>query len=138
VSWTGRFDGVERKLVDAPRGDVCKPERQRQVRAGLVVVRIPLHLQHVSSSLRRLSRRYGDTCAICLESWKDTDEVSKFEPCGHLFHSDCISEWIRRKSTCPTCRTDVCDTWLRGWMFLSKVLFVCMFSGAPKLDWLTA
>jgi Ring finger domain len=49
----------------------------------------------------------GDTCAICLESWKPTDEVSKFEPCGHLFHSGCISEWMRRKDTCAVCRAKV-------------------------------
>ena len=41
-------------------------------------------------------------CPICLESgagrrWSETK-------CGHLFHVDCISQWVRR--TCPMCRAD--------------------------------
>jgi hypothetical protein len=42
-------------------------------------------------------------CNIC------TDEVytgSLIFPlsCGHIFHVDCLSEWVCHKPTCPTCR----------------------------------
>jgi len=25
--------------------------------------------------------------------------------CGHIFHYPCISEWARRKTNCPECRS---------------------------------
>jgi E3 ubiquitin-protein ligase RNF115/126 len=25
-------------------------------------------------------------------------------PCGHIFHSECILQWISKKQTCPVCR----------------------------------
>ena len=46
------------------------------------------------------------TCAICLESFTSNCEVSS-TPCGHLFHSKCLSRSITRtQNTCPTCRTE--------------------------------
>ena len=46
------------------------------------------------------------TCAVCLESFTSNCEVSS-TPCGHLFHSNCLSRSISRtQNTCPTCRTE--------------------------------
>ena len=46
------------------------------------------------------------TCAICLESFTSNCEVSS-TPCGHLFHSKCLSRSISStQNTCPTCRTE--------------------------------
>ena len=46
------------------------------------------------------------TCAICLESFTSNCEVSS-TPCGHLFHSKCLSRSITRtQNTCPTCRAE--------------------------------
>ena len=46
------------------------------------------------------------TCAVCLESFTSNCEVSS-TPCGHLFHSKCLSRSISRtQNTCPTCRTE--------------------------------
>ena len=27
-------------------------------------------------------------------------------PCGHLFHSNCVFQWLRENSTCPLCRSE--------------------------------
>ena len=44
-----------------------------------------------------------DTCNICL------GEINEyvFIQCGHLFHKDCIGEWLINKKTCPCCRKSV-------------------------------
>ncbi|KAJ3267455.1 hypothetical protein HK104_005872 [Borealophlyctis nickersoniae] len=46
-----------------------------------------------------------DSCAICLDAFKDTDPVRQLRPCGHCFHPSCIGEWVGRGSgVCPMCR----------------------------------
>jgi len=41
-------------------------------------------------------------CMICLDSNKINTEL----PCGHRFHSKCITEWLNDKNTCPVCRRE--------------------------------
>lgn len=44
-------------------------------------------------------------CAVCIEEWKSGDTLRTL-PCFHIFHMDCIDEWIRRQGSCPICRTN--------------------------------
>lgn len=30
-------------------------------------------------------------------------------PCGHLFHRECLRQWLQRQQNCPTCRTSLLD-----------------------------
>jgi hypothetical protein len=50
----------------------------------------------------------GETCAICLLDYKVGDLVawSQNLECTHCFHKDCISRWLDKKITCPSCRAD--------------------------------
>lgn len=46
-------------------------------------------------------------CNICLDNYKNNDEL-KILPCNHLFHSNCIHNWLcNEKITCPICRKDI-------------------------------
>ena len=43
-----------------------------------------------------------NSCAICLT---DDDQCDFPAPCGrHLFHYDCLFEWLQRNHACPICR----------------------------------
>ena len=49
-----------------------------------------------------------ESCVICQEDFKKKDRL-KITPCGHIFHSQCISKWLETeciRPTCPTCRHD--------------------------------
>lgn len=54
-------------------------------------------------------------CSICTENLTAFQEkLSLYEQneivstsCGHLFHSNCLFEWLRRQKNCPECRTAV-------------------------------
>ncbi|KAF6167311.1 hypothetical protein GIB67_043172 [Kingdonia uniflora] len=46
-------------------------------------------------------------CSICIEKFKNSGNVAKQMPCGHLYHSTCISSWLSRYNTCPLCRSIV-------------------------------
>lgn len=45
-------------------------------------------------------------CAICLEKFRNGDEVSySHDPlCSHEFHTKCIVEWLLKRVNCPYCR----------------------------------
>jgi hypothetical protein len=49
----------------------------------------------------------GPMCLICLEEFNDPDATVLQSPtCSHLYHKDCIMDWLQRQGTreCPGCR----------------------------------
>lgn len=48
----------------------------------------------------------GDTCAICIDTLEDDDEVRGLT-CGHAFHAGCLDPWLTgRRACCPLCKAD--------------------------------
>ncbi|KAK1766995.1 hypothetical protein QBC33DRAFT_559129 [Phialemonium atrogriseum] len=48
----------------------------------------------------------GDTCAICIDSLEDDDDVRGLS-CGHAFHAVCLDPWLTsRRACCPLCKAD--------------------------------
>ncbi|KAF7063197.1 hypothetical protein CFC21_069718 [Triticum aestivum] len=45
------------------------------------------------------------TCAVCLAEYADADELRRLPGCKHVFHRLCVDEWLRRRPSCPLCRT---------------------------------
>ena len=45
-------------------------------------------------------------CVVCRENM----ELGLKLICGHKFHYECISKWVRISDTCPTCRTRLYDS----------------------------
>ncbi len=49
-----------------------------------------------------IEQKLQQECCICLEK---IDNNNCFRtPCKHLFHINCLEEWLRNKHTCPMCR----------------------------------
>ena len=42
-------------------------------------------------------------CIICLEDFKNGDKAIIL-PCIHLFHTECIKNWLKTQNTCPICK----------------------------------
>jgi len=47
-------------------------------------------------------------CAICLADFA-LKEVVNTLPCGHVYHSDCLSPWLTKSRCCPMCKRDCCE-----------------------------
>ncbi|XP_052171780.1 probable E3 ubiquitin-protein ligase ZFP1 [Diospyros lotus] len=43
-------------------------------------------------------------CVICLEEYKNMDEVGTLKTCNHDFHVGCIRKWLSMKNLCPICK----------------------------------
>jgi len=44
------------------------------------------------------------TCVICMEQYEEGDGLCTLA-CFHVFHKDCILEWLKTHNTCPICKT---------------------------------
>ena len=47
-----------------------------------------------------------EICSICLVEFEGEDAVSKLRRCEHVFHFNCIEQWLERNQfSCPLCRS---------------------------------
>lgn len=49
---------------------------------------------------------YDNTCSICLNKLNNTCRKLK---CNHIFHVECIDNWLSDNVTCPMCRDKISD-----------------------------
>lgn len=63
--------------------------------------------EHINAALPpELLETSGDTCAICIDTLEDDDDVRGLT-CGHTFHAVCVDPWLTsRRACCPLCKTD--------------------------------
>lgn len=51
------------------------------------------------------------SCSICWLKYKNGDNLEQFKcTFGHIFHTDCLRNWLKRSLTCPMCRQDLYST----------------------------
>lgn len=50
-----------------------------------------------------------ENCCICYSNYEDINDESKPVnlKCNHIFHNNCIKEWLKKSGTCPICRTNI-------------------------------
>ncbi|KAK4803767.1 hypothetical protein SAY86_003584 [Trapa natans] len=46
-------------------------------------------------------------CAVCLNEFEEDDVLRLLPRCSHVFHSNCIDEWLSSHTTCPVCRANL-------------------------------
>jgi hypothetical protein len=63
--------------------------------------------EHIDAALPpELMGTSGDTCAICIDTLEDDDDVRGLT-CGHAFHAVCLDPWLtNRRACCPLCKAD--------------------------------
>ena len=95
---TSELDAAGRMLVLwLTYGDAAEPQHDAPKRAALTGE------ERASCVVDALFTRSAE-CAICLQPHAARAAQLR---CGHTFCRACVSEWLERARTCPTCRTDV-------------------------------
>ena len=45
------------------------------------------------------SLNWEEKCSVCLD-----ENCNAYLSCGHVFHNECISAWLKKNGQCPLCR----------------------------------
>lgn len=94
---------------------LCRRESIQQYRQRLQEQES--RLPSVMNVLSDMSRKYDpnkdievEECAICMDLFSVNDERPIAElQCSnlHIFHVECIKEWVQKNDVCPLCRTPI-------------------------------
>ena len=57
--------------------------------------------------IQKYESRKETKCAICLEEFKGTDMIKAFYKCEHIFHKNCLRDWLKKQVVCPMCKHDL-------------------------------
>ena len=84
--------------------------RERQSAAVEPVGLTPEQLDALPSNVWQTSDGRQDDgererCSICLEEYEDSTSVVTKVRCGHVYHRECIRQWLSHNPTCPLCLT---------------------------------
>jgi hypothetical protein len=60
--------------------------------------------QQLKSDKNKVS--IDNNCSICFELFNNNDNVIILN-CNHVYHNNCINEWVKYKSECPICRKEI-------------------------------
>ncbi|KAG2386575.1 hypothetical protein C9374_002319 [Naegleria lovaniensis] len=78
--------------------------RSRPVSQGLTreyLATLPTHIYKQQEGVQ-----LNTTCPICLCDYEDGDELRTL-PCFHIFHKECIDNWLLQKKICAICKHEV-------------------------------
>ncbi|XP_028780847.1 E3 ubiquitin-protein ligase ATL6 [Neltuma alba] len=120
----GFFSIYIRHCADSPSGSVrplglrASIGRSRRAPRGLdpLVIQTFPTLQYSHVKIHKIGKGALE-CAVCLSEFEDTETLRLIPKCDHVFHPECIDEWLASHTTCPVCRADLVpqpDQSLRG------------------------
>ncbi|TNV78280.1 hypothetical protein FGO68_gene5678 [Halteria grandinella] len=87
------------RLSEQQRGRSGTPPASKDAVKNLPEVNITDSHCKVSEESKEYPR-----CSICCEDL--TDKATQL-PCGHLFNSECITQWLGEHNQCPVCRHEL-------------------------------
>ena len=59
--------------------------------------------------IQKYDSRKETECAICLEEFQRNDIIKEFYKCKHIFHKECLKNWLKRSNECPLCKHDLTE-----------------------------
>ncbi|RDX80191.1 E3 ubiquitin-protein ligase ATL6, partial [Mucuna pruriens] len=113
----GFFSIYVRQCADTPSNGVgaVTAARSRRAARGLdpeVIQTFPI-LEYSEVKIHKIGKEALE-CAVCLCEFEDTETLRLIPKCDHVFHPECIDEWLASHTTCPVCRANLVPTEAEG------------------------
>ena len=70
---------------------------------------IEMNLELKKYNIKELDKKSDEICTICFDKIKENEFIIIL-PCNHIFHSDCIRQWLERtleEPLCPNCKINL-------------------------------
>ena len=59
--------------------------------------------------IQKYDSRKETECAICLNEFIGVDIIKAFYKCEHIFHKNCLLDWLKKSDSCPLCNHNLKD-----------------------------
>lgn len=63
-------------------------------------------IEQSTSSVININKLSHQECSVCISDFQK-EEIVVILSCNHVYHKNCVEEWIKTKSNCPYCRKSV-------------------------------
>lgn len=83
--------------AQAAQQSTARPAASKLVRASLPRVKVTPY---------DIASNESPECSICLDELTIGQPAIRI-PCGHLYHEDCVKEWLEKSNECPVCRFEL-------------------------------
>ncbi|KAF4553081.1 Ring finger domain-containing protein 8 [Elsinoe fawcettii] len=89
----------------ATETDVAAAGGVYQIRVGVNDKSEPILVAYANEGSDRIELAHEERCLVCLCDFEKEEEARKLNECGHLYHRECIDEWLTKgRNSCPLCR----------------------------------
>lgn len=106
------IQAVNQQIIDelCPNPDAMTYEQLLQLEDDVGNVSKGLNAQQFENLpiTKYKKEKYSENfqCIICMEEFNEREKV-KLLPCGHIFHPNCIKEWLMKQKSCPFCKSEI-------------------------------
>jgi len=70
------------------------------------IMKLP-NMVYTQNFMDLLKLDHLESCPICCEDFKGGDQVTSLPKCQHIYHPNCINNWLVKSPLCPMCRGNV-------------------------------
>ena len=106
------INAVEQQIMDeiCPNPDAMSYEQLLQLEDNMGNVNKGLSIQQFEKipiiKFRKYKSNGNSQCIICMEEFEKGEKVNLL-PCQHIFHINCIKQWLLKQKTCPFCKKEI-------------------------------
>jgi hypothetical protein len=103
---------VEQQIIDdlCPNPDAMTYEQLLDLEDNVGKVNRGLNIEQFDKlplkKYRKEKFKGNYQCIICMEEFIEKEKV-KLLPCGHIFHINCIKQWLLKEKNCPFCKSEI-------------------------------
>ena len=103
---------VDQQIMDElyPNPDAMSYEQLLQLEDNMGKVNKGLTKKQIEKlpEIKYDKNKYSENyqCIICMEEFQKREKVTLL-PCGHIFHKNCIKEWLLKEKSCPFCKSEI-------------------------------